>query len=110
MDGRILVLLLVGLALRLGWTAHAPRDDAAIQRLPDQGEYLELGQSVIDGNGLVLGDLRFEDTAVAYRMPGYPLLVALCRADVRAIRVLQSLIDTSSILAVYLLARRWMAS
>jgi 4-amino-4-deoxy-L-arabinose transferase-like glycosyltransferase len=108
MDGRILVLLLVGAALRLAWTAQAPKDQAAIDRLPDQREYLTLGESLLQGNGLVLGDLRFEDTAVAYRMPGYPLLVAACGADVRAIRVAQSLIDTSTILAVYLLARRWL--
>jgi 4-amino-4-deoxy-L-arabinose transferase-like glycosyltransferase len=52
--------------------------------------------------------VRFYDTVSAYRTPGYPYLVALCRGNVAVIRVVQSLLDTSSILAVYFLARRWL--
>jgi hypothetical protein len=107
-DGRIVVLLLLGAALRLSWIATLARDDTALTRLPDQREYLELGRSLVDGKGLIFVDVRFADTVAAYRTPGYPLLVALCRGNVHAVRVAQSLIDTSSILAVYLLARRWL--
>jgi 4-amino-4-deoxy-L-arabinose transferase-like glycosyltransferase len=42
----------------------------------------------------------------AFRTPGYPLFVTMCRADVRVVRIVQALIDTSTVLAAYLLALR----
>jgi 4-amino-4-deoxy-L-arabinose transferase-like glycosyltransferase len=107
-DGRLLVLLLVGAGLRLGWIAHVPTDDAAIDRLPDQREYLELGRSLLNGDGLVFVDPRFTDTVYAYRAPAYPWLIALCQADLHVIRVVQALLDTLTILGAYILARRWL--
>lgn len=54
-------------------------------------------------------DARFADRVYAYRTPGYPLLVAILNGDLRAIRIAQALIDTSTVLAVFLLAGRWLA-
>lgn len=108
-DGRLVVILMVAAALRLAWVAQLPADDSSLSRLPDQREYLELGANLGDGRGLFFVDPRFADTVYAYRTPGYPLLVALCGAEVRLIRVVQALIDTSSVLAVFLLARRWLS-
>lgn len=107
---RILIaLLLVALALRLGWSLSRPSDDAAVDQLPDQREYLELGRSLIGGEGLSFSDPRFTDRVFAYRTPGYPLLIAACGANVRAVRVVQSILDVSTIFAAYLLARRWLS-
>ena len=54
-------------------------------------------------------DARFRQAVYAYRTPGYPLLVAVCGAKTMAIRIVQCLLDTSTILAVFLLARRWLS-
>jgi 4-amino-4-deoxy-L-arabinose transferase-like glycosyltransferase len=45
----------------------------------------------------------------AYRTPGYPLLVAACGGSVRIVRVVQAFLDTSTVLAIYLMARRWLS-
>src|SRR5204862_3367923 len=52
---------------------------------------------------------RFDADVYAYRAPGYPLLIATCGGNVRAIRLAQAALDTSTALAAYLLARRWLA-
>jgi 4-amino-4-deoxy-L-arabinose transferase-like glycosyltransferase len=101
-------LLLVALALRLAWALAQPVSDDAIDALPDQREYLALGRNLLHGQGLKFFDTRFADEVWAYRTPGYPLLVAACGGGVRAVRVAQAFIDTSTVLAVYLLARRWL--
>ena len=102
------MLLLAALALRLAWAMAQPVTDAAIERLPDQVEYLALGRNLLHGHGLKFFDPRFSDDVWAFRTPGYPLLVAACGGSVRAIRVVQALLDTSTVLAVYLLARAWL--
>lgn len=112
-DGRprraeLLVVLLVALGLRLAWGLAQPRDETSLERLPDQREYLELGRNLLHGRGLRFTDPRFADEVVAYRTPGYPLLVAACGGRVRAVRVAQAVIDTTTVLAIYLLARRWL--
>ena len=86
-----------------------PADETFIGRLPDQREYLELGRNLRHGRGLQFTDPRFGDVVHAYRTPGYPLLVAACGGNVRAVRVVQALLDTSTVLATYLLARRWLS-
>ncbi len=85
-----------------------PAGEADLSRLPDQLEYLELGRNLIAGNGLKFRDPDFDEDLLAYRAPGYPLLIAACGGHVRAVRVVQSLIETSTVLAVYVLARRWL--
>lgn len=101
-------ILLFALLARLAWGIYLPADDTALARLPDQREYLELGRNLIGGNGLNFVDPRFADVVHAYRAPGYPLLVAACAGNVRAIRALQAVLDTSAVLATFLLARRWL--
>ncbi len=101
-------VLLAALALRLGWGFVQPTDEASILRLPDQREYLEAARNLLGGRGLTFYDPRFEDQVYAVRMPGYPLLVAACRANVRLVRVVQAFVDTSTVLAIFLLARRWL--
>ncbi len=103
----ISVLLFVALAIRLAWALHQPSDEAAIARLPDQREYLDLGAHLFHG-GLWMADTRFSQIVYAYRTPGYPLLIALCDARPLVVRIAQCVLDTSTVLAVYLLARRWL--
>ncbi|MGA2439478.1 MAG: glycosyltransferase family 39 protein [Tepidisphaeraceae bacterium] len=103
------VVMLLGLGVRLGWALHQSNDGAAIDRLPDQREYLELGRHFFGDDGLWMVDARFRQTVYAYRTPGYPLLVAVCGAKPAVIRIVQCLLDTSTILAVFLLARRWLS-
>lgn len=105
---RLGVLVLIALTVRVAWGLAQPADDAAIDKLPDQREYLALGRSLLFGEGLKFFDPRFHDEVYAFRTPGYPLLVAACGGKVRIVRVVQAAIDTSTVLAIYLLARRWL--
>jgi hypothetical protein len=88
----------------LGWGLSRPADDASLNALPDQREYLSLARNLLHGQGLQFLDARFNDSVRAFRMPGYPLLIAACGGDVRAVRVVQAILDTSTVLAVFLLA------
>ncbi len=91
--------------MRLGWGLTLGTSSASIAALPDQHEYLALGRNLLDGQGLRFFDARFGDWVYAYRTPGYPLFVAMNGGNVRVIRVVQPVIDVSTVLAVYLLAR-----
>jgi 4-amino-4-deoxy-L-arabinose transferase-like glycosyltransferase len=112
----LIAILLAGLVIRAGWGLSRPVDDASINSLPDQRGYLELGRNLIGGKGLSFVDPRFGapgadgkpggQTLHATRMPGYPLFVAACGGSVRVVRVVQALLDASTALAIYLLARR----
>jgi 4-amino-4-deoxy-L-arabinose transferase-like glycosyltransferase len=99
----------MALAVRLGWGITRPSDSAAIEQLPDQREYLEVGGNLLHGHGLVMHDPRFAQPLYAYRTPGYPFLIALCDAKPLVVRCVQALLDTSTVLAIYLLAHRWMS-
>jgi hypothetical protein len=103
-DGRIVVILLLAVGLRLAWIATLPSDDESLRGLPDQVEYLQLGRNLYHGEGLKFFDSRFDQTVYAYRMPGYPLFVAMCGGEVQLVRVMQSLVDASSVLGFYLMA------
>jgi 4-amino-4-deoxy-L-arabinose transferase-like glycosyltransferase len=98
-------LLILALAVRLAWGLSRPADEGSLAALPDQREYLALARNLIHGPGLAFLDSRFNDSVRAFRTPGYPLLIAACGANVRAVRVVQGLLDTSTVLAVFLLAR-----
>lgn len=107
---RLALLLGLALGLRLALGLFLPADRAFIEQLPDQAEYLALAKSVLDGDGFVLVDERYPTPQVllAQRMPGYPLLLAACGGSVQAARIVQGFIDASTVLATYLLARRWL--
>jgi 4-amino-4-deoxy-L-arabinose transferase-like glycosyltransferase len=100
------VILLGGFAIRTAAGLLLPAGREAIDDLPDQREYLVLGENLAEGRGLQFYDPRFNQSVVAFRTPGYPALLALCGANVRAVRLVQALIDTFTVLAIYLLGRR----
>jgi hypothetical protein len=102
----LLLILTTGLAVRLGWAWVQPSSAAAINQLPDQREYLEIAHNFLYHGGLWLFDPRFNQTVVAYRLPGYSFVVAACGCSARAVRLVQAGVDTSTILAVFLLARQ----
>ena len=77
-------------------------------QLPDQREYLALATNLLHGEGFFFLDPRFDENVYAYRTPGYPVFLAAVAADVRLARAAQALLDTSTVLAAYLLARRWL--
>ncbi|MEM8873184.1 MAG: hypothetical protein AAGD32_02890 [Planctomycetota bacterium] len=99
------VLLLVALVLRVGWGLTRSDDLSA---LPDQQEYVAIAESLLAGEGLAFSDERFGQVVRAYRMPGYPLLIAACGTNLTVVRIVQAFIDTSSVLAVVLLAWRFL--
>jgi 4-amino-4-deoxy-L-arabinose transferase-like glycosyltransferase len=99
------VVLGVALVLRLGWGMTRP---AGLAALPDQEEYLALGRNLLHQGALYFHDGRFDQDVYAYRTPGYPVFIAMLGGSVRSVRVAQALIDTSTVLAVWMLARRWM--
>lgn len=103
------IVLVLALALRLGWSLTRPTDEASIAQLPDQREYLDLGRSLITTGDLAMGDARFNDVVRAFRMPGYPAVIAACGGRVTIVRALQCVIDSLTVLAVYCLARRWLS-
>lgn len=107
---RLWLLLLFALGVRLAWGLSRPTDAGAIEQLPDQREYLELSNNLLHGSGLHFVDPRFGEEVHAYRTPGYPLFLAACGASPRLARIAQALIDTSTVLAIYLLARRWLGA
>jgi 4-amino-4-deoxy-L-arabinose transferase-like glycosyltransferase len=100
------VILALGLLLRLGWGLSRPADQRAIDALPDQREYLSIAQNILSGHGANFFDPRFGQIVYAYRMPGYSWLIAACGCQVRIVRLVQVLLDTATVLAIFLLARR----
>lgn len=101
-------ILLLGLCLRLGWGARQSSDPRSFENLPDQREYLELGRHLLNHQELWFIDTRFGEVVQAYRTPGYPAFIALCGAKPQIIRIVQALLDVSTILAVWILSRRWL--
>jgi 4-amino-4-deoxy-L-arabinose transferase-like glycosyltransferase len=102
----LIFLLLISLSVRLAWVVIQPSTDAQINRLPDQREYLSLGRNLLYGGSLSFVDPRFDQRLYAYRSPGYPGFIALLGGSPMAVRLLQALLDASTVLAVYLLAQQ----
>lgn len=96
----IWLILLLGLAARLGWGLSRPTDPAYLNNLPDQNEYLEIARNVLDGRGFGFFDPSVNEAVYAYRMPGYPIFVAMCGAKVMIVRIVQAVLDASLVLAV----------
>jgi 4-amino-4-deoxy-L-arabinose transferase-like glycosyltransferase len=107
----LVVLLLVALVLRVGWAWTRPTERASLANLPDQREYVELADSIRTSGDKPMHffDERFGQDVYAYRTPGYPIFLAVAGASLRAARVVQAFVDTSTVLAVYVLARRWLS-
>lgn len=102
--------MLLGFGIRLAWGLRQPTDAAAIDALPDQREYLELGEHLLMHQGFWFVDARFGGSVQAYRTPGYPLLIRWCHANQHIIRAVQAGLDCSTILAIFLLAQRWLSN
>ncbi len=99
-------ILLAGLVLRLGWGLSRAADEQSLSALPDQVEYLQCAREWMSGHDWRFNDPRFDQWIYGSRTPGYPLFLAGCGASVRVARVAQSLVDISTALAAYLIARR----
>jgi len=104
----LFLLLTFAVLIRVGWVSvqRGEPDD----RLGDQFEYLQVGRNLLTSHELKLHDARFDQDVYAYRTPGYPTFIAGCAGNVRVIRLAQALLDTSTVLAIYLLARRYLAA
>lgn len=102
------LILLVAVGARLGWGISRPATRESMESLPDQLEYLSLGENLRTAGELSMVDARYGSRVYAYRSPGYPLFVAICQASPRFIYIVQGLLDSSAVLAIYLMARRWM--
>ena len=101
----LIVILTLALVARVGWAVAQPRTAAAIDRLPDQREYLSLAENLVRQHTLRLFDPRFQQDVFAYRLPGYPVAIAACGRSVLAVRLIQAAVDTATVLGVFLLAR-----
>ena len=99
-----IAVFVIALLLRLGWCLSRSTESNAIESLPDQREYLELGRNLLHHGTLAFVDPRFDQTVYAFRMPGYPLLIAACGGNVRAVRVTQAVLDTATVAAAALVA------
>lgn len=104
----LVFLLMAAFAVRTGWAWVQSTDPASLAKLPDQYDYLSLGSSLLHRHELKFFHPKFAEAMYAFRTPGYPLFVALCGAKLRVIRFTQAALDTSTVLATYLLARRWL--
>jgi 4-amino-4-deoxy-L-arabinose transferase-like glycosyltransferase len=100
-------IFILALLLRVAWSLHLQRDPAGLSNLPDQVEYFSLGQNVLHHRTLFFYDPRFYQAIYAYRMPGYPIFISLCGGSVFVVRIAQAIIDSASIFAVFLVARRF---
>ncbi len=99
-------ILAIALAVRLAWALVQPRTDAAINRLPDQREYLDLARNFLRDGSFHLFDPRFGQDVLAYRLPGYAIFEAVCGGSVGIVRLVQAVVDTSTVWATYLLAKQ----
>lgn len=102
-------LVLVTIIVRVPWLMLQPTDLAHIrQQLPDQAEYLEIANNLRAEQSLHFHDPRFTGEVYAFRMPGYPVLIALLGGQPTLVRIAQVLLDASTVVAAYFITRRWM--
>lgn len=102
----VFIIAVLATLVRIVWGLSRPSDDASFAVLPDQLEYLEVARSVLAGGGFAFVDERFGQVVHAFRLPGYPLFVAICAAEPWIVRLAQALLDGSTILGAALIAHR----
>ena len=98
------VILLGALALRVGWGWRQSNDYAALNRLPDQREYVQLADSLAAGGPMSFVDPRFDKKIYAYRTPGYPVLIWAAGGRLHLVRIVQALLDFGEKRGRYFLA------
>ena len=104
---RGLLLILVGsFLLRIGLVIVQPMTRDSLERLPDQREYYALAENVLRHGSLSFYDPRVGQRVYAYRMPGYPAFLVACAGSISVARFAQCLLDSSTVLATFLLAVR----
>lgn len=103
----LVVLILLGVIARIVYWLPKPHDESALAALPDQLEYLRLADNLRSTGELAMIDPRFADTVRAFRLPGYPAWIALLQSHPPSIRIAQALLDGITILATFILARRF---
>ncbi|MCX7824017.1 MAG: hypothetical protein N2689_00475, partial [Verrucomicrobiae bacterium] len=92
-----MLLLLTALALRLGFVfGGLPAIEPRLALRYDADNYTAIAASIWRG----------EWTDVE-RGPVYPLLVAACGGSLTVVRVVQAVVDTVTVLLLFLLGRRW---
>ena len=100
-----IAIVLVGVLVRLAYGFGRPAGATNFKQLPDQLEYLSTAESLLNGDGFGFEDASSGERVRAFRMPGYPLLIAACGANGRAVQILQALLDAATCAAVYQIAR-----
>ena len=107
----LIAILILALGVRLGFGLQKDSHRAALRDLPDQDQYVQVAREWSSGNGWRFWDDRFGQWVYGVRTPGYPAFLLLCNnATIRCVRAVQAILDTSTVLAAYLLARRLMGS
>ncbi len=105
----LVVLILLSVVARIVYWLPKPHDESALAALPDQLEYLRLADTLRSTGELAMVDPRFADTVRAFRLPGYPAWVALLQSHPPTIRIAQSVLDGFTVLATFILARRFVS-
>jgi hypothetical protein len=102
----LFLILIVALLLRIGLVIAQPMTAESLDRLPDQREYFSIAENLLRHGSLSFFDPRVGQKVYAYRMPGYPVFLVACGGSVEIARLVQCLLDTSTVLAVFLIASR----
>lgn len=102
----LLLILLLGAGLRVGFSLWRGADEASLQALPDQREYLECAREFGRGGEMRYFDARFGQWIYAARPPGYPMFIWLCGTSVRTVQLAQAGLDALTALAAFLLVKR----
>lgn len=99
--------MLLALAIRLSWSALASHLDPFLVGNPYQGDgigYASLGWNLKNGGGFSWDTIN----PTSYRMPGYPVILALVFAiaglNPAAVRFLHSILGALTVLPVYYIA------
>lgn len=100
-------VVLLALALRIGWIAYSWQRDGAAFRYPDETLHWQLAANLVE-HGTLVSDLG-PDGRYAARMPLYPLFLAVFAGagptGVLLVRLTQAVLGAATTLIVFRLAR-----